>query len=79
MRTSKYHALNHLVDLLRHVGSIEYLYADFYEGSHKSFKDTEGHLKKAGLQLKGIEKGIDVSEYKTALSKWKTSPFEKFF
>lgn len=39
MRTSKWNALNHLVEALRHLGSMDYLDVALYESSYKRFKE----------------------------------------
>lgn len=40
MGTSKWNALNHVVDALRNLGSVEYLDAGVYENARKIFKKT---------------------------------------
>lgn len=44
MCTSKWHAVSHVVDALRHAGVIEYLDAEFYKESQKTFKEKYKHL-----------------------------------
>lgn len=36
-RTSKFHALTHIVEDISHTGGVEYMHGGFYESAHKLF------------------------------------------
>lgn len=40
VRASIWHSLNDLVNALKHLGSIEYLFTDLFESSHERFKES---------------------------------------
>lgn len=42
MKTSKWHALNYIVDVLRQLESIKYLDAGIFEISHRIYKEKYG-------------------------------------